>query len=58
MKLHIPKDWIKKFNPLDYDVGETIPVGTSKLCGCGNIIIVGCEFCKDCIDGYRGEDEI
>jgi len=27
------------------------------LCGCGNIIAVGCEFCEECIDGYRGEDE-
>ncbi len=58
MKLHILRDWVKKFSTNDTDAGETIPVGISKLCGCGNIVVAGCEFCEDCIDGYRGEDEI
>ena len=60
MKLHVKKDWTKKFFSKQDNPGETIPIGPlPKLCGCGNLITEkDCDFCSKCIDGYRGEDEI
>ena len=56
MKLHIDKKWTQKF-----DINESesnTPIGPQiKLCGCGNPINQDSDFCDECIDGYRGEDE-
>lgn len=56
MKLHIDKKWIQKFDKNESE--STTPIGPQvKLCGCGNPVTQDSDFCDECIDGYRGEDE-
>ena len=66
MKLHIPKNWIRKFKGEKDDPFETIPIGpienpiikdteVDNKCGCGKPAVAG-GWCQECID-YLDDDE-
>ena len=55
MKIHVKKDWIKKFNHDEEEQGESIPIGPiSRWCGCGNPAIPKSKFCYECFEAYSG----
>ena len=45
------------YEVIEHASKQGVPIGPiPSLCGCGNLASRG-EFCDECIDGYRGEDE-